>query len=250
MTILRSSMCIHDSLWEWIMTNIRLLTAKLTTQITAVGFRGAVGHGVRHILGRAVKRLKPVRDDFDARYGTDTGGLINLWQYRIDSPNAKYGVSYGSASEQHIQALLSPFPRTASFVDLGCGKGRPLIVAATMGFKTIIGVEFVRELAEIARNNLRKTGTNATVVCADAVSYKYPPGPLIIYLYDPFGAAVMASVARNLKRHKEELWVIYINPEHSDLFDSWIQRLPLTPVQANLFLENSVVIWHRDASRC
>ena len=86
-------------------------------------------------------------------------------------------MSYRSTSEQHIEVLRSPLPRSASFVDLGCGKSRPLIVAAAMGFKTVIGVEFVRELVEVAREDLRKTRSNARVVCADAAWYELPVGP-------------------------------------------------------------------------
>jgi SAM-dependent methyltransferase len=227
------------------MLNLRLLAAKFLAQVKAVGFLCAVDRAVKQVLKQGMRRLNPVQDDFDIRYGTDTGGFVNLWKYRIESPNAKYGVSYGSSSEQHIEVLLSPLPRTASFVDLGCGKGRPLLVAAAMGFKTVIGVEFVRELVEIAKENLRKTRTNAMVVCADAACYEFPAGPLVVYLYDPFNATVVSSVAQKLRLRKGELWVVYVNPEHGGLFESWMERMSLTPIQAQLFSPESVSIWHK-----
>jgi SAM-dependent methyltransferase len=227
------------------MINIHLLVGKFMAQAKTVGFLGAVDRAVRQVLKQGVRRLDPAQDDFDIRYGTDTGGLVNLWKYRIESPNAKYGVSYGSTSERHIEVLLSPLPRAASFVDLGCGKGRPLIVAAAMGFRTVIGVEFVRELVVVARENLCKTRTNAMVVCADAACYEFPTGPLVVYLYNPFNAAVVSSVVQRLRLHKGELWVVYVNPEHGGLFESWMERMSLTPIQAQLFSPESVSIWHK-----
>jgi len=227
------------------MLNIQLLAAKLMAHVKTAGFLGAVDHTVRQVMKEGMRRLNPVQDEFDIRYGTDTGGFINLWKYRIESPNAKYGVSYGTTSERHIEVLLSPLPRSASFVDLGCGKGRPLLVAAAMGFKTVIGVEFVRELVEVAKENLRKTRANAMVVCADAACYEFPAGPLVVYLYNPFNAAVVSSVAQKLRLHEGELWVIYINPKHNGLFEFWMERMSLTPTQARLFSPESVSIWHK-----
>jgi hypothetical protein len=114
-----------------------------------------------------------------------------------------------------------------------------------MGFKTVIGIEFVRELAEVARENLRRMGANATVVCADAVAYEFPAGELIVYLCNPFDAAVMSPVAQKLRRHKGDLWVIYINPRHAQFFEFWMERMPLTPLQAKLFSPDSVSVWHK-----
>jgi predicted RNA methylase len=74
------------------------------------------------------------------------------------------GPQANSISKYYFLHCLGVRPLSIS----DCGKGRPLIVAAAMGFKTVIGVEFVRELVEVARENLRKTRSNATVVCADA----------------------------------------------------------------------------------
>jgi predicted RNA methylase len=41
-----------------------------------------------------------------------------------------------------------------TFVDIGSGKGRALIIAAEYAFKRIIGVEYSPSLATICRRNL------------------------------------------------------------------------------------------------
>jgi hypothetical protein len=100
------------------MLHIQLLAAKFVAQARSIGLLHAASGTVRQAIKQGIRRLNPARDEFDIRYGTDTGGLINLWNYRIESPNAKYGVSYGSISEAHIKVLLAPLSRSASFVDV------------------------------------------------------------------------------------------------------------------------------------
>lgn len=223
------------------MINIQLLAAKFRARIREVGFVRTISEAVNRATGSV--RAQP--DDFDAKHGTDTSGIIDLRRFRINSPNAKHGARYESIGERDIEAMLAPLPRSAHVVDLGCGKGRLLLIAAQMQFKSVIGVEFVQELAAIAERNVRRTGTVATVVCGDAAEYEFPNGPLAVYMFNPFDATVMARVAQHLQRHKGELWVIYVSPQYCDLFDSWMKRQPLTPAQAEVYA--SVAIWHKDS---
>jgi len=227
------------------MVSVQLFVEKFRARAGSAGFFPAVGYTMRQAIKHGIEKLNLASDEFDVRYGTDTAGLISLCKYGIDSPNAKHGGHYVSTSEKHIEVLLAPLPRNACFVDVGCGKGRPLLVAAQMGFKTVIGVEFVSELAEIADSNLRKMDLSATVIHADAASYEFPAGPLIVYLYNPFDAVVMSRVAQNLRSHAGDLWVLYVNPRHDQLFESWMQRMPLIPSQAKLFSADSVSLWHK-----
>jgi SAM-dependent methyltransferase len=225
------------------MLNLRLLAAKIRTRVHDAGFLGAI----RLTAKQSVKILKSstsAPDEFDSKHGTDTAGSANLWRYQIASTNAQHGAFYGTQTERHIRVLLDPIPREVIFLDLGCGKGRPLMIAAEMQFQTIIGVEFVRELADIARNNLRKTATRATVLDGDAAIFEFPSGPLAVYLYNPFAAAVMSPVVRRLRSHEGDLWVVYVNPRHAALFDEWMNREPLKLAQAEVFAPESVAIWH------
>lgn len=220
------------------MVNVTLLVAKFRVRVRQLGFMKAVIQTARQAIQK-----ESVNDSYDIEHGTDTYGNISLWKFRINSPNALHGFPYRTVSERRIESLLAPLPRTATFVDLGCGKGRPLLVAAKMQFNTVIGVEFVDELANVAESNLRKMGKAATVIRGDVTTFEFPNDPLVVYLYNPFDATVMASVARNLQHHKRDLWVIYINPRHSDLFDGWMKRVPLTTLQAELFTPGSLAIW-------
>jgi SAM-dependent methyltransferase len=199
--------------------DIRLFVLKL--------FRSLRKNGLRFTLREGLRVIKLTREtsDFDVKYGTDTGGLVQLWNFTIRSPNARFASAYQAIDEQALVDAISVLPddpRTLTFIDLGCGKGRALLVAANLGFKQVIGVEFAHELAETAKKNLDILGiTNAVVQQADAVDYHFPSGGIVVYLNNPFYQEVMQKVIANLKRSlPKKLYVIYCTPRCAALFDS------------------------------
>ncbi|MGH6839956.1 MAG: hypothetical protein ACREDT_14400, partial [Methylocella sp.] len=87
---------------------------------------------------------QPIGEEFDARYGTDTAGNDPLWRYRITSMNAVFGTSYAPSDEGDFERALSMIEEnfsTMTFIDVGCGKGKPLLLASDLGFKQLVGVE-------------------------------------------------------------------------------------------------------------
>jgi len=101
-------------------------------------------------------------DGFDRRHGTDTGGTIPLQRLGIRHSSAKFGVRYQAIGAGVFREALRSLPpgleaRNFTFVDLGCGKGRALLLARDFGFKQIVGLELSAVLAEAARANLEKT---------------------------------------------------------------------------------------------
>ncbi len=139
----------------------------------------------------------------------DTGGRIDLLQLDIDSPNLPYGVRYQGSSAVECRSALTHLPirrEDFTFIDLGCGKGRCLLIASEFPFRRILGVEFSRELCEVARKNLdivqQSMGRrlNAEVVCQDAAEFVLPDEPLVLYFYNPFDREVMQVVVQNVQR--------------------------------------------------
>ena len=162
---------------------------------------------------------------FDSQFGVDTTGIIPMWRMQIDSENAKFGVQYQPTSQDELRAAVAFLGADTArfhFVDLGCGKGRALLIAAQAGFSRVTGVEFAPELARIARSNLAKMAIrNATVIDGDAAQFSFPDGPLVVYAFNPFGPQVMAQVIENLRRHADgDLYLIYSEPKHAHLMDA------------------------------
>src|SRR5579862_1729723 len=158
-------------------------------------------NGLRATFSKAFASLRSIRraDDFDLKRGTDTGGVGPLWKYKISSPSRRFGERYQATDEQELVdaiTFLHENLQTFTFIDLGCGKGKTLLVAANLGFKHLIGVEFANELVEIARANLTKAGiVNAVVEHADAADFNFPSSDIVVYLYNPFSQEIVRKVA-------------------------------------------------------
>jgi SAM-dependent methyltransferase len=187
-------------------------------------------------------------DDFDRKYGTDTGGLIPLWKISVQSLNARFGGPYRATAEgELIDAVrfLGEDLERFVFVDLGCGKGRTLLVAPRLGFDRVIGVEFAEALVTIARANIAtmKIG-NATVIFGDVTEYAFPRADLLVYLYNPFADEIMRRVIANLEAHRHacpqfKLYLVYKNPICAGVIDESTVFRRLGPVPGH----DDILVW-------
>jgi hypothetical protein len=200
----------------------------------------ALGHSlieaVRQGLGRPSRerlaylaRKAAVDERFDSANGVDTGGVEHLYSLTIEGENAAFGVNHIATDPHdfaHAIEQLDVAPEGAAFVDLGAGKARALILAAAYPFRAIVGVEFARELHRAGIDNLTKAGpqlrepARISLVLGDAAEYKLPDGPVVLYLFNPFGGPVIEAVARRatLAARNRPLRLIYMNPIHGDVW--------------------------------
>jgi SAM-dependent methyltransferase len=197
----------------------KLLFGKVAQTLRQEGMSATLRKVSRHLT------RSHLADDFDVRHGTDTGGIEPLWGFTIQSGNARFGVRYQPTSEQELSEavnFLHEDLRALTFIDLGCGKGRTVLVASELGFKNVIGVEFASELAQIARANLAKMRiVNAVVIHADAADFHFPSSDFVLYLYNPFSREVMHKVVANLRESPaRRIYVIYSDPKCAELLDS------------------------------
>ncbi len=207
---------------------------------------------------------------FDLAHGTDTGGLLRPEQLRTRHPESLDSSAYYAMSPSRFRTAIElwkatppPFPvEEYSFLDLGCGKGRALLLATELPFRRAIGVELHGGLAGVARKNLRmwrKAGRArcpARVVTEDAAVVELPEGPCssyqaiirkrpcLLYLFHPFAGAAMARLVARLRgamrdRPDGSLDVIYFNPEAGELWRDepgvrllWSRVLPMSDEDA------------------
>jgi SAM-dependent methyltransferase len=101
---------------------------------------------------------------------------------------------------EHVTADLSGY----TFVDLGSGKGRALLLARAYPFRKIVGLELLPELHEVAKRNVARlppgTRQHFELLRGDAREFEFPSGPLFLYLFDPFPPEILAEVIANLER--------------------------------------------------
>ena len=209
---------------------MRLLTLKVVVALRRQGLGATLREGILY-LSRSRRK-----DEFDLRHGTDTGGVEPLWRLGISSPSAQYGVRYQATDERELVEAVNFLEVEAhklTFIDLGCGKGRTLLVASEMGFREVIGVEFAAKLVDVANANLAKMRiTRASVVHADAGDFQFPATDMVIYLYNPFSKEVLQRVLVNLQKcGGKAFYVIYKAPRCAELLDScgFLRRVGCPP---------------------
>jgi SAM-dependent methyltransferase len=181
-----------------------------------------VARGVEQYRPQALRfrRALAVRDArYDAEHQVDTAAR-HLRKLSIASANRRFGVDHIATDPEEFARAVAQLPIRPEefvFVDLGSGKGRALLLAGEYPFRRIIGVEFARELHQIAATNTRSR-ERIQVHCLDAVEFDFPLEPLVVFLYNPFGPEVMARVAQRLHdsyaARPRLIYVLYINPFH------------------------------------
>jgi SAM-dependent methyltransferase len=135
-----------------------------------------------------------------------------------------------------MQALPIDFS-LFTFVDLGCGKGRVLLMASDYPFKKIIGVEFMPELHRVAQKNFAGYSNDLQrcrqieTLCMDARDFQFPLEPLVVYLFNPFSEPTFAHVLENLRLSVEQsprpAYIAYRFTEFESLLAQavWLEKI-------------------------
>lgn len=209
-----------------------------------VGFIWLAGYNFVYYISRRDRNADRMAqaDAFDRNYGTETGGMREIGTLDVvSSAAARHAVRYDPSNPEMVRALISRLQIDYSrfiFIDFGSGKGRVLLVAAGFPFKEVIGVEFSRELHEVALKNIAHFPRNEThagtvrSIHDDASAYEPPQSDLVCYFYNPFGAPVMERVVTRLaalhERHGYRVIIIYVDPRHPDIFEKTTKFAVLT----------------------
>lgn len=166
----------------------------------------------------------------DQQYGIETGGLVQASALRTGSPSDLHSVGYGASVPSVIRRGIEACPHIggASFVDLGCGKGLPLVVASEYPFLRIVGVELSPSLCAIARSNAARIATDypsrtaIEVVEGDMTTAELPSGYVVVFLYNPAYKPLIRKLAKRLAEHQaagNKVMVVYYNPAGAQAFD-------------------------------
>jgi len=156
-------------------------------------------------------RVRPDDSEFDRQHGTETSTVFGV---RFDDPPAPGQVvrsgSTHPAVMRKIFENLGTDPRELTFVDFGSGKGRALLCAAAFPFKRIVGVEWSTDLFALAQRNVdifrsrHPVAPEIEVTCSNVLDYAMPPGPLVVYIFNPFGPKLTRQVFEKIGRHTQE----------------------------------------------
>jgi SAM-dependent methyltransferase len=169
---------------------------------------------LRHLVWRLREEFYPERHPYDVLTGCDTSGMVHHRRLGPDAEDYQpIDPDVFRAALAYIQEGFCPF----TFVDLGCGKGRALLLAEEYDFQSIVGVEFSGQLAKIAAANAAKIGSQRiSILHADVRVFQFPPVPLVVFLYNPFSGEIFRSVMDRLRNHAQALYMVYVNPVHGE----------------------------------
>ena len=180
---------------------------------------------------------------FDAVHGVTTEALVFLGELDPEAigPSLEHATHYEPSPVAQAEALLdaSPLePRGATFVDLGAGMGRVVLLAARRPFRAVIGVEVSPALVEIARENLAsvrdplRVARDVKIVRSDAADYLFPRGDLVVYMYNPFRGLVLERVLANLQAAAQQRQIIVLY--HTPVERAAVDALPGVELIADL----------------
>ena len=217
--------------------------------------------GTRAFYGSKWDKKHP----FDHAYGTDTSGFLYGDDILTGHPAEEHGSPYAGVQPSILRTALSTLPNinTSTFIDLGCGKGRPMLIASEFPFRDIIGVELSPPLAEAANRNattMAKKFPNRTPIrvdIGDATTYPFPDGDVVLFMYNSFDRELMLKVTENVEgalrtNPNRALFVVYCNPASGDCFDAsplltrrYAQMLPYAPDELAYAedTEDGIIIW-------
>ena len=185
-----------------------------------------------------------VRDSLPDRKRQRYGDAEFDWQYRVNTTSGGVGWRarliglLNSAYQPMEQELFSEMLNALgidysefTFIDIGSGKGRALLMASAYPFRRILGIELLPELNEIAEDNLLRFASSeqrckrVEAISADATTFQFPDDPLVVYLFHPLPATGFTKVMRNLATSWREsprpIHVVYANPVFEPMLATW-----------------------------
>lgn len=186
-------------------------------------------------------------EGFDKKHGTNTTNMMDFFEPQyIMNDQTFYQTMPSSKITETFEMLNTDFDDYA-FIDVGCGKGKPLLVASDYPFKKIIGIDIAAELINIAHSNINiyKKGELDTsrfeLIHKSIEEYTIPEEKLVIHLFNPLNETLMETflkqIEQSYKNYAREIIFIYVIPVHKEVFmqQDWLEEIPTSTWQIKIF---------------
>jgi hypothetical protein len=211
---------------------------------------------LRRLLGRQQAPEVVINHPFDVSNCVETSGLLESAQLVSGHPNDVFNTAYFGVPPSRFRNAIArwqampdaPHMQICRLIDVGCGKGRAVMLGSAMPFRDVIGIELHPELARIATANLDRWSMRAdavspaSIVCADAptVIGSLLNGATLLYVYNPFRPPVLRQMLRAILAQRcilsAPVDILYLYPEHEDVFREfpefqrlWHDQISLAP---------------------
>ncbi len=171
-------------------------------------------------------------DEFDQEHNVETSVRVCETDLAISNPNWIHALPYLPTPNRFLSEALAGLDirfEDFTFIDLGSGKGRVLLMASEFPFRDIVGVEISPDLTSLARQNISayrgaQKCRDIKLACIDFSEFEFPGNSLFVFLFNPASLELTTAVARNLMRslreRPREVRILYVTPDHHEVFDS------------------------------
>jgi SAM-dependent methyltransferase len=145
---------------------------------------------------------------FDRERGIETAAEMPLETVGVPQADVERGNGvYRPLTEALFRSAIAAIRIDVTkftFVDIGSGKGKVLFMAADLPFKRIVGIEYASGLHEVAVRNVAAYRSpiqkckEIVPIHADALEYKLPDGPLVLFIFNALDKPTMRSLLKKL----------------------------------------------------
>jgi SAM-dependent methyltransferase len=167
--------------------------------------------------------------EFDRRFGTDTSSFVSVDDSGMPAERHAEALYYSPAVEPVVHRLIRSLPiatRDFTFIDVGSGKGRVVLLASMYAFDRVIGIELSPVTARIAEENVALFQSSAADLqqCADiavqredALGFDIPDTNLVFFLFNPFQGSILSGFVQRVEEfvmgHPDRrVLIAYLNP--------------------------------------
>lgn len=163
------------------------------------------------------------------KYGLNTVKPEKLKKLTIAEGDINKSSPYEAVSYYLLEKLLSSFRKISnadSIIDLGCGKGRVLAVAAHFGFTSVTGIDFAKELCEEAERNMKKVQQEfkeleCKIISSDVLNYQLQNNDSVFFMFNPFNKEILEKflmkIESSVARFPRKIFFLYASPLHLDI---------------------------------
>lgn len=178
------------------------------------------------LLNRIFYKLEDIL--YDKMYRLDFSSSIAPAVPINDCSSAyMYAYPFQSVWRRNLRVIFAVIARHSvhftNFVDLGCGKGKACIFAATtkdVHFDNIIGIELDPTLIAVAfQNCLKLSIPNLNLSVSDATQYTLPNGNSVVFMFNPFNDEALKQFLNHNENHFAlyDSYIAYANDMHRDV---------------------------------
>jgi SAM-dependent methyltransferase len=168
---------------------------------------------------------------FDRIFGIDTAGVVGPAELGFGPEIGNHYVPSNWVNLIGVMRMLRGLHVQSGdgFLDLGCGKGQVVFLAAHFPFGQVHGIDLSEDLISVARRNLDPGKhhfrcAHVDLVAGDAADYAIPTDVTVCYLYHPFPRPVMervmAHVDASLAAHPRRMHLFFLEATDVDLLEA------------------------------